>query len=91
MEGYPCSPLIVCRDQEGTVSPELRTLFLQEMIAHGVLMPWIAVSLSHNEAELDLTFNAVENALQVYQKALSDGVSKYLEGPVMKPVFRKYN
>ena len=75
----------------GELSPAFRTLFSQEMIKHGVLMPWIAVSFAHGDAELNLTLDAADQALSIYKKALSEGVEKYLEGPAVKPVFRKYN
>lgn len=81
----------VTRDAAGAISMEFRTLFAQEMARHGVLMSWIAVSLSHGETELQITLDAARKAMQVCAKALSDGVDKYLEGPVMKPVFRKFN
>jgi glutamate-1-semialdehyde 2,1-aminomutase len=61
------------------------------MVRNGVLMPWIAVSQSHGDAELNMTFAAVEKALRVYASALEGGVEKFLEGPEIKPVFRKYN
>ena len=35
--------------------------------------------------------NAVKNALQVYAKALEEGVDKYLVGPAIKPVFITFN
>jgi len=54
-------------------------------------MPWIAIYYAHGDMELDFTFNAVKNALKVYAKALDEGVDKYLVGPVIKPVFRRYN
>lgn len=78
-------------DAAGELSPAFRTLFSQEMIKHGVLMPWIAVSFAHGDAELNLTLDAADQALSIYKKALSEGVEKYLEGPAVKPVFRKYN
>jgi glutamate-1-semialdehyde 2,1-aminomutase len=78
-------------DGAGEVSPEYRTLFSQEMIKHGILMPWIAVSFAHGDNELKATLNAADNALAVYKNALNEGVNKYLEGSVIKPVFRKYN
>ena len=61
------------------------------MAKNGVLMSWIAVSLSHQEKELQKTLEATNYALQTYRKALDEGLEKYLEGPVIKPVFRKYN
>ena len=79
------------RDSSRQVCLGFRTLFAQEMARQGVLMSWIAVSLSHKEVELQKTFDAARHALKVYCRALNDGLEKYLEGPVIKPVFRKYN
>lgn len=92
MQGYPCSPFIVCKDATGQVSLEFRTLFLQEMIAHGVLIPWIAPSYSHGEREVEQTLEAARAAFHVYLQALDAGsASTFVEGPWVKPVFRKYN
>jgi glutamate-1-semialdehyde 2,1-aminomutase len=91
LEGPAISLNYVTRDASGNSSMPFRTLFSQEMVRHGVLMPWIAVSLAHGEAELDLTFDAAKNALCIYAQALEHGVDKYLEGPPIKPVFRKTN
>ena len=41
--------------------------------------------------ELKLTGRALDAALPVYKKAMADGVERYLEGPAIKPVFRKFN
>lgn len=79
------------KDSDGNISLPLRTLFSQEMIKNGVLMPWIGISYAHNEETLIQTFHAVEKSLHVYRKVLREGIEKYLEGPVIKPVFRKYN
>lgn len=89
--GIPCSPYYVTLDSSGVNSLELRTLFAQEMIRNGVMMPWIALSYRHSEAELIRTEQAIEKSFNVYRKALEQGVDKYLEGSVIKPVFRKYN
>jgi len=89
--GYPCSPAIVTRDREKQVSMPFRTLFLQEMIQHGVLIPYVATSFSHTEKEVDQTLEAATHALDVYARALEEGVDKYLVGPAVKPVFRKFN
>ena len=78
-------------DNKKEVSTGFRTLFSQEMIKNGVLMPWIALSYSHGSAELTTTLEAANNALDVYKKALENGLNKYLEGREIKPVFRKYN
>lgn len=89
--GVPCSPNYATRDRAGNVSMPLRTLFSQEMIKQGVLMPWIAISYAHREEELRLTLDATRKALEVYKKALDEGFEKYLVGDPIKPVFRKYN
>lgn len=90
-EGFPCSPLYMTRDRDGAISMPLRTLFSQEMIRRGVLMPWIALSRAHGDAELNTTLEAAAEALAVYRKALDEGVDKHLEGRPIKPVFRKVN
>jgi glutamate-1-semialdehyde 2,1-aminomutase len=89
--GIPCSPYFVTLDRSGVNSLALRTLFSQEMVRNGVLMPWIALSYRHGEAEMAVTEHAIDQAFKVYRKALDEGVDKYLVGPVIKPVFRKYN
>lgn len=91
MDGPAICLNYLTHDAKGALSPAFRTLFSQEMIRNGVLMPWIAVSQSHGDTELDLTLSAAEKALRVYANALQDGIGKFLEGPEIKPVFRKYN
>lgn len=91
VEGPDISLAFVTRDAQGAPSMDLRTLFCQEMVRNGVLMPWIAVSFSHGEKELDITRQAARAALSVYRRALEDGVGSYLEGPAIRPVFRQFN
>lgn len=89
--GAPCSPNFLTRDHNGDISLPFRTLFVQEMVKNGVLMPWVALSYSHCEAEISCALEAVRKSLQVYHRALSDGIDRYLEGRPIKPVFRKFN
>lgn len=89
--GPPCSPVFQTFDESGSNSMELRTLFLQEMVKNGVLMPWIALAYRHTDKELELTANALKETFEIYKLALKEGVDKYLDGPAIKPVFRKYN
>lgn len=91
VEGVPVSPNYVCKSQDGNISLEFRTLFSQEMIKNNVLIPWIALSYSHTEKELEITFDAVEKSLKVYKTALDEGIGAYIAGRPIKPVFRKYN
>lgn len=89
--GIECSPYYLTFDKEGQNSLGLRTLFSQEMIKNGVLIPWIALSYAHGDKELELTRKALEKTFEVYQKAVSEGYEKYLIGSPIKPVFRKHN
>lgn len=91
IDGPAISLNYVTRDAKGELSLAFRTLFSQEMVRNGVLMPWIAVSLAHGNTELDITMNAADKALAIYKRALSEGIENFLIGPVIKPVFRKYN
>jgi glutamate-1-semialdehyde 2,1-aminomutase len=91
LEGYPALPNPVTRGRDGAGSLPMRTLFGQEMIRRGVLMPWICPSLAHGDAELEVTLEAMRGALGVYRRALDDGWERYLVGPPIKPVFRKIN
>ena len=90
-EGYPCSPIYVTKDRSGQVSLELRTLFSQEMIENKILMPWIALSYSHGDKELETTLAAARKALEIYSQALEVGTKKFLRSRVIKPVFRNKN
>lgn len=90
-EGFPGRLNFVTKDAQKKNSFEFRTLFCQEMIKEGILMPYIATSFAHREEELDLTLRAIRTSLQIYKKALNEGISKYLEGRPIKPVFRQYN
>lgn len=79
------------RDETKQPSQSFRTLFLQETIQQGLLIPSLVVSFSHSDADIDRTIDGVGEALRVYRKALEDGIDKYLLGRPVKPVFRKFN
>lgn len=91
MDGSYISMNYVTKNENGNNSLAFRTLFSQELIKNGVLMPWIAPSYAHSEEELQVTLRAVLSALEVYKLALTNGLEKYLVGSEIKPVFRKYN
>jgi glutamate-1-semialdehyde 2,1-aminomutase len=78
-------------DQDKMPSQAFRALFLQETIKRGLLMPSLVVSFSHTDADIDFTLDGIAAALDVYRKALEDGVEKYLVGRPVKPVFRRFN
>jgi glutamate-1-semialdehyde 2,1-aminomutase len=89
--GRPCNLIFVTRDAGRERSQAFRTLFMQEIIRRGIIGPSFVVSYSHSDADIDRTIDAVAAALEVYRRALEDGVGRYLEGPAVKPVFRRFN
>lgn len=91
IEGPPCSPTYRTLGPDHKDSADFRTLFMQEMVRNGVLIPWIALSWSHREEELALTATALDQAFSVYRAALEGKVTNYLSGPAVKPVFRQFN
>ena len=90
--GYACSPALVFTDSAGLSSPGLRTLFLQEMARERVLIPYLAPSFSHGDAEVDRTLEASESALQTVARIFNgERLTDYLVGPPTRPVFRRFN
>lgn len=89
--GRPCNLVYATRDQAQQRSQPFRTLFLQETIKRGLLMPSLVVSYSHTDADIQQTVDAIGEALVVYRKALDEGIENYLVGRAVAPVFRTYN
>lgn len=89
--GVDCSPAYICRGADGQPSAELRTLFNQEMIKRGILMPYIAPSFAHDDEAVSRTAAAASESLVVCAKSLEAGAPSLLDGPAIKPVFRKNN
>jgi len=89
--GKPCNLLYFTRDLDQQPSQPMRTLFLQEIIKHGIIAPSLVVSYSHTDADIDRTLDAINEALYIYRKALDEGYEKYLVGQPIKPAVRKYN
>jgi len=89
--GVPCSPTLTFLDRDGKVSMPLRTLFLQEMVERGVIINYLAPGYSHRDEHIDASLEAARAALGVCARALDSGIDRFLRGPVVKPVFRKFN
>lgn len=89
--GRPCSLVHLTRDHSGQHSQAFRTLLMQELIKHGVIAPSLIISYSHSDKDVDHTIEAWDQAMNVYAKALTDGVERYLVGPPTKTVYRKFN
>jgi glutamate-1-semialdehyde 2,1-aminomutase len=85
--GRPCNLLYGTKGNDGKPSQAFRTLFLQETIRRGLLMPSLVVSYSHTDQDIERTISVIDEALAVYARALHDGVDKYLEGRPSRTVF----
>jgi glutamate-1-semialdehyde 2,1-aminomutase len=91
LRGRPCCLLYATLDERKQPSQPYRTLFLQETMKRGLLMPSLIVSYSHTDADIDTTVERIADALEVYRYALDEGIEKYLVGRPVKPVFRQFN
>jgi len=89
--GKPCNLAFMTKDPDGRPSQAYRSLFLQETIARGVLMPSLVVSYSHMAEDIDRTIEAVRGALSVYREAMDAGAERFLVGRPSKIVYRRYN
>jgi glutamate-1-semialdehyde 2,1-aminomutase len=80
-------------DADGKASPVLRTLFLQEVTKRGILFQgYFAISASHGDREIKHTIQVWDEALKEMRRMIDSGKpEKFLKGPVVKPVFRKFN
>jgi glutamate-1-semialdehyde 2,1-aminomutase len=89
--GPNCCSVYTTSDQDGKPSQPFRTLFIQETMKRGLLMPSSIVSYSHSDKDIEETVEKIYDSLVVYKKALHEGIDKYLVGKPVQPVFRKYN
>lgn len=79
------------RDGNGQPSQAWRTLFLQETLRRGLIMPSMIVNYAHTDADIDETAEKVHEALYIYRRALDEGIEKYLLGRPVQSVYRKRN
>lgn len=89
--GLGCSPNYLIMDNQSNNSFSLRTLFLQEMMKEKILIPYIALSFSHGDSEMERTLLALDKSFGVIKKAINGQIADYLDSEVVKPVFRQYN
>ena len=69
-----------------------RTLFLQETIARGLMMPYVVPCFAHKKEDINFAIECVKEALVVMKNASeSNGMASAIKGEIVKPVFRKYN
>lgn len=89
--GPDCCSVYTTRDNDGNPSQPFRTLFIQEQLKRGLLMPSSIVSYSHSDEDISETVEKLHDAMIIYKKALNEGIDKYLSGRPVAPVWRKYN
>lgn len=89
--GFDCSPSFLCNNKNKEPDPAFRTLFLQEMARQGVIINFLAPSISHGDEAMEITRSALIETMKIYTRALDNGYENYLEGPIIKPVFRPIN
>jgi len=91
LAGRPCNLVFATLGPDGAPCQAFRALFLQELIARGVLAPSFVISYAHRDEDVERTLEAVDGALGVYRRALDAGsVERFLDGPPTKLVFRSY-
>ncbi|HEV8144669.1 MAG TPA: glutamate-1-semialdehyde 2,1-aminomutase [Methylomirabilota bacterium] len=88
----PWRIVTVARDAERRPAPAFRTLLMQEMIGRGVLFQGAFLPCyAHTAVDVAEILRVFDASCAVYREALDHGVDKFLIGPAVRPVFRKYN
>ena len=88
--GRPSCLVFITRGPDGQPSQAYRTLFLQEVLRRGVLGQSFVTSAAHGAVDVDMTVEAVRDALPSYARALEQGtVDGLLEGRPVAPAIRR--
>ena len=92
VSGFSVKPGFSFNDESGNISMTARTLFLQETVARGLLMPYVVPSYAHKKENIEFAIECIRDSLAVMKSAAEgDGMASALIGGVVKPVFRKFN
>lgn len=88
--GRPSWSLLQFRDAKGATAAEIKSLYLQELIARGILTAGSHnMSYAHTDEDLQRLDQAQQAALEVLREALGAGnVAGRLAGPAIQPVFK---
>lgn len=89
--GRSCNLAYQTLDEQGVPSQACRTLFLQELIQHGVIAPSFVISYSHTDNDIEKTANAIENALRKLKSIQGKNIDDYIVGDTIKSVYRRKN
>lgn len=90
--GFDCNPQLLCTRADGSYWPELHTVFHEEVISWGVLLPWTTITYSHGAEELERTLEAIAHGMRRVRAAVESGdVDHAFSGLPVRPVFRPFN
>lgn len=90
LKGMAPWKLLDFQDHPGASKEIIRTVFIQEMLRHGVLLTSSHnVCYAHNDEDIAATLDAYDATLALIQDGLSKGsLESKLSGPVIKPIFK---
>jgi glutamate-1-semialdehyde 2,1-aminomutase len=89
ISGHPARPEMKFFENE-TPSLSLKTLFMQEMMKHGIFMERIGISYSHSQETVQTTERALRNAFSIIAEAIrSNKITDLISGKIVEPVFTR--
>jgi glutamate-1-semialdehyde 2,1-aminomutase len=89
--GRPSCLIFTTNDHDGHPSQAFRTLFMQELLARGVLGQSLVISAAHTDEDVAETVDAVRGALEVYGLAIADRTTdRWLRGRPVAPALREF-
>jgi glutamate-1-semialdehyde 2,1-aminomutase len=88
--GRPSNLVYATRDGNMEPSQVFRTLFMQETIRRGLILPSLVISYAHTDDDVDATIDGIGDALGIYKQALENGIENYLVGRSVQPAFQQY-
>lgn len=87
--GLPVWSFVIFNDGRRCTKHELKTLFLQEMFARGILtLGTHNVSYAHSEADVQRLLDVYDEVLTVLHRASDEGVSGLLKCDPLVPLFQ---
>lgn len=88
--GRPSALVFGTKDHTGAPSQAFRTLFIQELLRHGVLAQSLVISAAHTDEDIETTVAAVAAASRVYADAIAAATTDgYLHGRPVAPAIRE--
>ena len=90
ISGKPSWSLLLFKDAPNATAAEIKSLYLQEIIARGILTAGSHnVCYAHTEQDLQQLGSAQDEAMCVVREAIDRGeIGKRLAGPPIEPIFR---